>query len=336
LRDNVELRADIGEKKRSILDEILRFGRSNRQLGTYLFIYYWYARYKNGVDFRRLWRFYNNIAGHIVHENTVRKQLKQLENKGLIEVKDNRVYPKVKDLDAIIDLFDFKRSKAGKRGAMKRLRKVLKLRTSPELEELDITRNLEYYVKRVLSIASKLVFEGKRWEALDLIAHTLLPIRETGVLWLWRRDEFIYYERKAKPSVRCVRFLALSEALKRLGFEEGIMVDHIKGHKYVKEIIHKLFAKGNLSWPWSRSVFYGLKKYELASEGSNYIIEFFYKNGLLKILLKDYYGNLLAIYEKEWQGRPPEPLANRNYYKVMAVGKQHIYEENESGYFDRW
>jgi len=32
--------------------------------------------------------------------------------------------------------------------------------------------------------------------ALDLLAHTLLPLRETGILWLWRGDEFIYFEKK--------------------------------------------------------------------------------------------------------------------------------------------
>ena len=135
MRNDIRLRTDVREKKkRSILEEILRFGRSNRQLGMYLFIYYWYAQYKNGVDFRRLWRFYNNIAGHVVHENTVRKQLQLLQNKGLIEIRNNRIYPKVKDLESIVDLFDFKRSKAGKRGALKRLKRALRLRLHPESE----------------------------------------------------------------------------------------------------------------------------------------------------------------------------------------------------------
>ena len=336
MRNDVRLSIDVRErKKRSILEEIIRFGRSNRQLGLYLFIYYWYAQHHEAVDFKRLWRFYNNIANHVVHENTVRKQLQLLQNKGLIEIRNNRIYPKVKDLEAVIDLFDFKRSRAGKRGALKRLRRTLRLRLHPESEQLEIPKPLEYYVRRVLSIASGLIREGKKWEALDLIAHTLLPLRENGVLWLWRKDEFIYYEPKTKPSVRCVRFRVLAEVLRKLGFEEGIMVDHVKGHKYVKDIIHKLFSKGNLSWPWSRSIFYSLKKYKLADEGRNYIIEFFWRNNMLKLVLMDYYGNTLAIYEKEWQGSPPEPLTNKTCYKTVVVGKQHIYEPNEGNYF-RW
>ena len=336
MRNNVRLKVDVGEKERGILEEIIRFGKSNRQLGLYLFIYWYYAQYKNGIEFRKLWRFYNNIANHAVHENTVRKQLQLLQNKGLIEIRNNRIYPKVKDLEAVIDLFDFKRSRAGKRGALKRLRRTLRLRLHPESEQLEVPKSLDYYVRRILSIAGRLIREGRRWEALDLIVHTLLPVRETGVLWLWRRDEFIYFEPKAKPSVHCVRFSALARALKKLGFEEGIMVDHIKGHKNARDIIHKIFGKGNLSWPWGRSVFYGLKKYKLASEGRNYIVEFFWRNGLLKLVLMDYYGNTLAIYEKEWRDRPPEPLSNRTYYKTVAVGKQHIYEENENNYFSRF
>ena len=57
---------------------------------------------------------------------------------------------------------------------------------------------------------------------------------------------------------------------------------------------------------------------------------------MLKLVLMDYYGNTLAIYEKEWSGIPSEPLADKDYYKTVAIGKQHIYEPNEEGYFDRW
>ena len=182
MRNDIKLRADVGKEKRSVLEQILRFGKSNRQLGMYLFIYYWYAQYHKPVDFKRLWRFYNNIAGHVVHENTVRKQLELLSNKGLIEVRGNRIYPKVKDLEAVIDLFDFKRSKAGKRGALRRLKKALRLKLHPESVQVEIPKSLDYYVRKVLIIASKLVSEGKKWVALDLIVHTLLPIRETGIL----------------------------------------------------------------------------------------------------------------------------------------------------------
>ena len=103
--------------RESELEEIIRVGKRYRQLGLYLFIYYWYSEHGRGIDLRRLWRFYNNIAGHVVHENTIRKQLKLLENKGLIEVKGGKVYPKVHDLEAAVDLFDYKRSRAGQRGA---------------------------------------------------------------------------------------------------------------------------------------------------------------------------------------------------------------------------
>jgi len=328
----------VGEKgrRKSILEEIIQFGQRNRQLGLFLFIYWYYSQFHEGPSIIRLWRFYNNIAGHIVHENTVKKQVQLLRNKGLVEVKGDRVYPKIFDPEAVVDLFDYKRSRAGKHGALKRLRKTLKLRLYPRSKELEIPKNLDYYVRRVLNIVAKLVSKGRRWEALDLIVHTLLPLREDGILWLWRKDEFVYYEPKAKPPVRCARFPALAEALKKLGFKEGIMVDHVKGHGYAKAIIHRLFTKGALSWPWSRSIFYGLKKYGLADEGSNYIIELERGDGLLLLYLRDYYSNIIATYEKEWLGKAPEPLTNRRYYKSVVVGKQHVYEPNEESYFSRW
>jgi len=324
-------------RRKSILEEIIWFGQRNRQLGLFLFIYWYYSQFKEGVSISRLYRFYNNIATHIVHENTVRKQLKLLENKGLIEIKETKVYPRVFDLEATAEVFDFKRSRAGQRGAKRILRKLLAKR-SKELDT-DIPKNLDYCIKKIVEKATYLARKGRRDEALDLLVHTLLPIRKSGVLWVWKRDEFIYYEKKIlnRGAFHSIRFPALAEALRRLGFEEGIMVNHLLGHKYAGKLIEKLFSKGHLSWPWARSVFYGLKKLGLAFEGNNYIIELKYENSVLIIWLKDLYGNPLYVFEMEWNREPPQPLSkNRSYFKIVVIGKQHIKEENEEGYFDRW
>ena len=259
-----------------------------------------------------------------------------LKSKGLIEEKGGRYYPKVFDLEAITDLFDRERSRAGRLGAVAKLRKELRRSVDPRLEGLEIPRSLKHYVEKVVRKATELVEKGRRLEALDLITHTLLPTRETGVLWLWWRDVFVYYEPKCKPPMHSVKSPIVAELLRKLGFEEGIMVEHVKGHDYVKEVIHRLFAKGHLSWPWSRSIFYGLKKLGLAEEGPSYIVELFYEDGWLKLILMDLYGNTIKIFEKEWLGEPPPPLDDRKHYKSVAIGKQHVYEGNEASYFSRW
>ena len=326
---------DVGEEK-SVLDKILEVGKRCRQLGIYLYILHWYTQHGEGIDFGRLHRFYNSMAGRAVTVSAVSRMLDVLKVKGLVEERGGRYYPKVLDLDAVKDLFDVKRSRAGRLGAIGRVRMELRRKVEPMTVEVEVPRNIKYYVGRVVKEAVDLVKKGKMAEALDLISHTLLPLRENGVLWLWWKNQFVYYEPKTKPGLHSVKVPLVSELLKKLGFEEGIMVEHVRGHGYVEELIHRLFGKGHLSWPWSRSIFYGLKKVGLAEEGTPYIVEMFYEEGWLKVILKDLYGNTLKVFEREWSGELPPPLSEKRHYKSVAIGKQHVYEPNEEGYFSRW
>lgn len=70
----------------------------------------------------------------------------------------------------------------------------------------------------------------------------------------------------------------MAKMLKDLGFEEGIMIGHLKGHDEAARIIKKIFSRGWESWPWARSVFYKLKQLGFAEEGSYYIVELKYEN----------------------------------------------------------
>jgi len=221
---------DVGEKK-SVLEKVVEVGKRNRQLGLYLYIVLYYSQHGEGVDFGKLHRFYNNIAGHVVCEFTVSRQLDMLESRGLIEERGGRYYPRILDLEAAVDLFDKARSRAGRLGAVARLRKELMLKVNPRLVEIEIPKNLKYYVEKVVRKTTELAEKGRRLEALDLIVHTLLPLRENGVLWVWWRDTFIYYEPKAKPSLHSVKAPLVAELLKKLGFEEGIMAHHTLGHE---------------------------------------------------------------------------------------------------------
>jgi len=322
-----------GEK---VFESVVEVGRrKSRQLGLYLYICWWRSVHGDGPSFQDIYRYYCKIAGHRVHPHTVRKQLRLLEVKGLVKERGSRYYPLIGDLSAALTLFDLNRSKAGKIGGMARFRQCIRASTGEELD-IKIPENLRYYATKVVEKVVELAEKGKREVALDLVCHTLLPLRENGVLWVWWGDSFIYYEPKAKPELHSVKTQLVARLLKELGFEEGIMIDHIKGHEESSKIIHRLFGKGHLSWPWGRSIFYGLKKLGLAGEGEQYIIELFYEDGWLKVILKDLYGNTIKIFEKEWSGELPPPLSEKRHYKSVAIGKQHVYAMNESSYFSRW
>jgi len=334
---------DVGEKKnvekKLGLEQIVDIGKKFRQLGLFMFIWYWYQTYKTGVDLQHLWRFYNNIADHVVSQETVRKQLKMLQAKGLVEERSGKFYPVPLPVDIVIKMFDIERSRAGKTGAVKRIRQILYRNQLPFVEQLP--RGLKHYMEKVVQLAVQLTERGKREAALDLLAHTLLPLRESRVLWLWRGDEFIYYERKTmtEGTFHSVKFPALADLLRRLGFKEGVMVWHIYGHDEAKQLIHKIFGRGHLSWPWARSIFYKLKEMGFASEGNQYIIEIEYKNLALIVTLRDIYGNLIKEYLEPWfnELRLPAPLSdNKGKDRYLVIGKQHVKSENEESYFSRW
>jgi len=275
----------------------------------------------------------------VVHPETVRKQLKMLQTKGLIEEKNGKYYPVPLPADVAVKLFDSERSRTGKRGTAARLRQIVYHDQLSVVEQLPC--GLKNYIKRVIDTAVQLARQGKREIALDLLVHTLLPVRENGVLWLWRNDEFIYYERKVmtEGTFHSVRFPLLSKLLKDLGFHEGVMVYHVLGHRDAKELIHKIFGKGHLSWPWARSIFYKLKELGLAEEGSRYIIEIEYKIMAIFIYLKDIYNNILKEYFEPWfnENRLPAPLTpDRDKVRYLVLGKQHIKPKNEESYFSRW
>ncbi len=197
----------------------------------------------------------------MVREATVRKQLQQLERKGVIKKVEDR-YVTLVDPRDVIDLFDSERSRAGKAGAALR-----HLRISSK--SIKISPGLAHYTKTIIEEARKLVVKGKRAVALDLLVHTLLPLQENELLWLWHNDVFIYYAPKTHQ-FRAIKSKEIAELLQKLGFEPGIMAWHILGHRDASEVIHRIFFKGHLSWPWARSISYGLKELGLLRKRTHY------------------------------------------------------------------
>ena len=322
------------------LKKIVEYGRVHRQLGLYLYLLEKYRETGEGLSLHHLHSFYSKMIGRPIHEETVRRQLKLLINKGLVREEGGAYYPVPLPAEVVVKLFDVKRAEAGRVGAIKRLRQVIYENSLPAVKTLP--KSLKYYVETIVEKARKLVEEGKREVALDLVVHTLLPLRENGVLWLWRGDEFIYYEKKTMNEgiFHCVRFPALSKLLQELGFQEGIMVHHVLGHDEASDIIRKIFGKGYLSWPWARSVFYGLKRMGLAEEGSYYILELEYRDIMIYLYLRDYpFYNLIKAYSLPWRGSdglPPPLSVEKPKVRYPVIGKQHIKEENEGSYFSRW
>ena len=70
-------------------------------------------------------------------------QLDVLKGKGLAEERGGRYYPRVLDLDAVKDLFDVKRSRAGRLGALAKLRRYAASRVASEGVSLFIEKVLD-------------------------------------------------------------------------------------------------------------------------------------------------------------------------------------------------
>ncbi|MEM1842698.1 MAG: hypothetical protein QXL19_10020 [Ignisphaera sp.] len=320
------------EQEENSLEKLIRVGKKHRQLGIYL-----YLLEKGQATLKEIYKIYNMFTRHRVRPKTVETQLKFLEIKGLVQ-REGEIYKAVQiPAEALPHLFDYKRSRAGRSGANKSLLKYLYRKEDIEMPAIEsISPKLKKKIQQVLETAKKLIEKGDRYTALDLLAHTLLPIRKTGVLWCWFKDTFIYYERKimSEGCFHTIKFPTLAELLKELGYEEGLMIDHIKytSRKYLR----KIFGEED-TYPYARSLFYSLKKLGLAEEGPQYILELQYLNGKIILILKDIYGNTLQIFEKNWINPPPSPLSQEENKKIaITLGKQHVYQPNENSYFNRY
>ncbi|MEM1804215.1 MAG: hypothetical protein QXR80_06935 [Desulfurococcaceae archaeon] len=216
---------DVRIRAGSGLGEIVEYGRNHRQLGLYL-----YLAERGESTLEELTRVYTLFAGRRVTPETVKTQLRLLEVKGLVEKSGDRYRAVGVPIEALVGVFDIKRARAGRIGGERRLQSLLYGKTGLTPVK-TLPPRLRDKIRRVVETAKSLVERGDRETALDLLVHTLLPVRETGVLWLWWRDTFIYYERKtmAAGSFHTVKFPALANLLRELGFTEGVLVYHTLG-----------------------------------------------------------------------------------------------------------
>ncbi|MEM1696462.1 MAG: hypothetical protein QXQ90_07705 [Desulfurococcaceae archaeon] len=314
------------------LEEVVRIGRRHRQLGIYV-----YLLKKGSATLPEIYAVYSMFTKHRVEPETVRTQLRFLKVKGLVKEEGGVYRPVGVPLEAALDLFSFGRSRAGRIGAEKTLLKYLYRKEGVELPNIqDVSPKLRKKLSKVLEVVKELVERGDKYTALDLIAHTLLPVRATGVLWLWWKDIFLYYEPKPteRGIIHSVRVPALSKLLKELGFEEGILAYHTLGSS--RRYLRSIFGVED-TYPYSRSLFYSLKKLGLAEEGPQYLVEMQYVGGEIVVVVKDLYGNVLQVFRREWTSPPPAPLEKEGDKKVaVTLGVQHVYTPNEGSYFSRY
>jgi len=291
---------------------------------------YYYIWIQREVTLAKLYKVYNEITGRTVALNTLRKQLKILERKGLVK-RYRSTYIALVEPEEILDLFDSKRSKAGRKGALKRA-------IGAKHKKEAVPLGLAHYAKQILDEAKKLITKGDRTAALDLLVHTFLPLRENETLWLWHKNTFIYWNTKSN-NFRAVESREIADLLRKLGYREGIMVFHILAHKRAKKIIHRIFNRGPYSWTWARSVAYGLKELELLRETTNYGIQIKRIGNEIVLTLYDFYTKLrIAEYIATWtHGELPEPLKNRTFYMGTVLGRPHVKREIEiDNYFSKW
>ena len=316
-------------RDRRLLERLKELAK--RTSNQYALYYYLYTIGK--ATLYQLYRVYNEIAGRRVRLATLRKQLKILEERYKVIRKVEEYYIPLIPPEELLPAINIKRAKAGKKGALKR---ILHLHRKPE--QLQVPKNLAYYISRVYEEAQELLKRGDRTVALDLLVHTYLPLRENEVLWIWRGNEFIYWDNKTR-TFRCLYSEELSKLLEKLGYTEGVMTWHILGHERAAKIIKRLFGKGCLDWPWSRSIAYGLMLLDILKGGNNYRIEVLYRENHLYFILRNYYtGYLINEYTIKWNHEklPPPLTKEKPHYKGLALGVPHTNPKNDENYFSRW
>ncbi|RLG83066.1 MAG: hypothetical protein DRO40_05815 [Thermoprotei archaeon] len=315
----------IVKNSKSLIEKLRQLTR-NVSVQYALYYYLWTVK---GASIRNLHRLYNEFTGRMVAPNTVRKQLKILERKGLIK-KLGDTYIALVEPQEVLDLFDARRSKAGRKEALKRSLGVKR-------KKIEVPLGLSHYVKEIVDETKKLIAKGDRTAALDLLVHTLLPLRETEALWLWHDNTFIYWNSKSR-NFRAVESKDIAELLRKLGYREGVMIFHTLAHEKAKKVIHRIFNRGSYSWPWARSLAYGLKELELLKE-TNYRIQIKRIDNRIVLTLYDFYTkHQIAEYTTAWiHEELPEPMKNKNYYMGTVLGKTHVKQEiEENNYFSKW
>ena len=281
-----------------------------------------WVRRRHAVRLEDVYRFHRRIAG-IRSKNATWKILKRLEGYNVVAcVGCGRYVPLVLDEKIVRGAIDWRR--------IRRRDQVVK---RGERGRKELTRSgAEQVVGKIVGIARILVERGDVWKAVDLIAHTILPIRETGVLVLKINDEFIYFERKT-GKMHLVKSRWLCEVWKDLGLPDGVLVNH-KDHG-ASGIIRRLFG----SYDVARRLHYWLKELGYFEYRSDMGDSLFYELGMDLVTGRYVFSlyRLAGINKFEKILEVPNTGSNKKIVKKAGpiVMSEHVKEENEGTYFNR-
>jgi len=179
----------------------------------YWFLKQVWVRRRHPVKLEDVYRFHKLVAG-VRSRNATWKILKRLELYGIVRSLGYGFYKPVVLDDSIVEgSIDWSRVRTRDQ--------VLRRRGVGEATSRGVPR----VVESVVRVASKLVEAGEKWRAVDLLAHTLLPVRKTGVLLARVGDTFIYYERKT-GKLHMVKSSRLAQIFESLGIVEGALWRH--------------------------------------------------------------------------------------------------------------
>ena len=309
------------------LKRALEAARIHRGLGVYL-----YLLSRGSASLDEVAEFYRRASGSLENaREAARVQLGILERKGLARRVGNDRWIAIQRND-YETMFNVRKSSAAVISWARRdLRDLLGMSIRAiERDEEAFRKRVLKRTEKVRKYAERLAGKGYLDSALDLVAHTLLGVRKTGVLWAWLPgDIFIYYEGKT-GFFHAVQSSYVGDILRGLGIENGITAWHTsrndKSHWIVKHLFH--------SFPEARSVAEGLWELGLI-------------RGSPPIWIKIYRGYVdereaifFAAYRQESSGlipiasywiasemiRDPKPLNNRREISASTLGVRRVYE----------
>jgi hypothetical protein len=309
------------------LRRALEAARIHRGLGIYL-----YLLSRGSAFLDEVAEFYRKASGSLENARVnAMTQLRILERKGLVRRVGKDRWAAIY-VDGYEAMFDVRKSRAVMISWARRDARDL-LGIGIEAVERDgeaFKKRVLTRAERVRRYAERLAGKGYLDSALDLIAHTLLGVRKTGVLWAWLPgDIFIYYEGKT-GFFHAVQSSYVGDILRGLGIGHGILAWHTSRNDISHRIVKTLFH----SFPEARRVAEGLWELGLI-------------RGLPPMLVKiyrDYADGREAIfftaYRRESSGlipiasywiasemiRDPKPLNNRREISASTLGVRRVYE----------
>ncbi len=327
--DRIYYRQYIGEeysRRRINSSDLVEMGRRLYYKKGPSYVIWWFLKQMwrargRPIKFERIYRFHHEIAG-VKSKNATWKILRRLEFYGLIDNLGGWYKPAVLDDTIVEGSIDWSRVRTRDQ--------VIKPK-SKETNAKSTTDNIPQPVIRIIKIAKDLIRRGEKWRAVDLLAHTLFGIRETGVLIGRKGDIFIIFERKT-DKMHMWKSRKLAGILDKLGIHDEFLAFHRKYE--ASDIIKRLFGSHDVA----RRVHYLIKEkgwIEYLDPGCWYYR--LYRDPLTGSWFISIYvrqGNRL---EEVW--RIPESIDENKMYIQRRAGaivtREHVKEENEETYFNR-